>query len=965
MDSDLLQLMDFRVTENADLSHMARRVRLIAALTELPQKQREDLSKAVTLFCRHLLNLQIEGHVEFALTTEKSQHFLQISVTDRGTSDYGNPPAATEEPAIRQLRNVLDQFQLDGEIGHGSRVRMRQMLPPTFALPTRDEASLWRRMVQQRSLEDAIVVASRRARRVEADADMMRDRHSLRDELGHGTEDAESLLSLIASETDNFVVVMDADGSITWVNKAFVNMTGYSSEEINRRRLDELLGGPDSSRQVMQSFRNALTHGHRFNDELLLYRRDGRAYWTHFTLTPVRRGNKEVSRWIAIGTDVTQQRQAMDALAASKDAAEAASRAKSDFLANMSHEIRTPLNAIIGMTELSLGTELTREQRDYLGTVRLSAASLLELLNDVLDLSKIEAGRMVLEITDFNVADLLRDTVQALAVKAHSKGIELACHVPLDQPQWLQGDPVRLRQILVNLVGNAIKFTHTGEVVVDVETQWRNDTHISLHFCVRDTGVGIHQDKLEKIFESFQQADTSTTREYGGTGLGLTITSELLQLMGGRIWVESVPDEGSRFHFSLTFPLAKKRPAVQRADASDLKGRHALVVDDNSTNCRILEELLRGWQMKVTVVDSGPAAIENILRETAAGSPYDLVLLDAMMPVMDGFEVAAQIRDRSDLVCGTVMMLSSADQSDSRTRCNQLGIQSYVIKPVSPSALLDAILAATGTPPVSTETPSCDKPDGEPDRSLRILVADDHEANRQLAMAVLHKRRHRCIEAVNGREAVDAWVAANPPLDLILMDVQMPGMDGLAATSRIREQELKTGGHIPIVALTAHAMKGDREQCLAAGMDEYLAKPIKPNELVSICERLTIGESTTDTKRLDAVSSATSVDFTFALERLDGEADLLRAQMEYFLNDGPALVADIRAGIAQPDAAKIQRAAHRLKGLLAGYGRQESTDRAARLEQDAAIGALDHADELCEDIATDVQTLVTGIREYL
>ncbi|APZ92299.1 hybrid sensor histidine kinase/response regulator [Fuerstiella marisgermanici] len=968
-DSPLLKLS---LSRQADLSHMSRRVRLLAALTELPQKQREDFSKAVTDVCRYVLAAQAHGAVEFSLSQDGSQHYLQIVVRNEGEEKQrGNkaPRAAerrTEEArSLERLKDVVDYFHFDDNANRGTIAELRQMLPPTFQRPTAREASLWKRMIQQKSLEDAILVASQRSRRIEAEADTMRQRHTLRDEMARGTEDSETLFSLIASETDNFIVVMDPDGSITWVNNAFVAITGYSEAEINRRRLDELLGGPSSNREVMRDFREALRHGHRFNDELLLYRKDGRAYWTHFTLTPVTRGTSGISRWIAIGTDVSQQRQAVDALAAAKESAESASQAKSEFLANMSHEIRTPLNAIIGMTELTLGTELQREQKEYLSTVKLSAESLLELLNDVLDLSKIEAGKLSIDHTNFNIADLIRDTVRALAVRAHTKGLELACHVPLDTPQWLRGDPVRLRQILVNLVGNAIKFTRSGEVSVNIEPQWQNGNEIGLHFIVSDTGVGIPKDRLQRIFDAFEQVDNSTTREYGGTGLGLAITSQLLRMMGGRIWVESQQGKGSRFHFSLSFPIVHDAPPLHNADAADVEGFHVLVVDDNKTNRDVVGGMLRHWKMEPTLVDSGRAALQEIEQHSQNGRAFDLVLLDAIMPELDGFEVAQQIRDAPDLECGTMMMLSSADRPNSSARCQELGIESFMLKPVSPSALLNAILSAVGPKRLSKNADNNQaSPNDRPPRTLRVLVADDHEANRDLATAILTKRSHQCVPAETGRDVLREYESADPPFDAILMDVQMPEMDGFEVTTEIREREQGCGRHTPIIALTAHAMKGDREKCLAQGMDAYLSKPIRPRELVTLVESVASAGTKHEFPKDDPIAT-TEIDFTFALERLEGEDDLLRSQMQYFLNDGPGLVKEICQGLSNSNTEKIQRAAHRLKGLLAGYGRDATSKLAGQMEHSAATGDTSQIADLCNQVNSDVEALVVGMRKYL
>jgi PAS domain S-box-containing protein len=569
--------------------------------------------------------------------------------------------------------------------------------------------------------------------------------------------------------------------------------------------------------------------------------------WILTTKVPVRDASGKIVGLVGSGRDVTGRRRAAEELQIAKEAAEAANRAKSEFLANMSHEIRTPMNGILGMTELALDTDLTSEQRDYLGMAKSSAESLLTLINDILDYSKVEAGKLNLECIDFSLLDTLEETARAFAMPAHRKGLELVCCVEPEVPARVLGDPSRLRQIVTNLLGNALKFTERGEVVVEVrvetedstETQSRDPECVIAHFTVRDTGVGVAKEKQQLIFQAFAQADGTTTRRYGGTGLGLTISARLVELMGGRIWVESEVGQGSSFHFTVQFRVAKDPATTVDAEPVNLVDVSALVIDGNATNRRMLETTLRSWRMLPETVSGGIAALHRMQQACAERKAFPLVLVDDNMPDMDGFTFVEKIKEHAELAGTTIIMLTSAGQRGDAARCRNLGVAAYLSKPVRRAELRHAITSVLNRAPGESEAPQLVTRHmlREQRRSSRILLAEDNVVNQKLVVRLLEKHGHSISVACDGEEALAALQRST--FDLVLMDVQMPNMDGFEATAAIREREKGTHRRQPIIAMTAHAMKGDRERCLAAGMDGYLAKPIRAIELLEAIRAVT------------------------------------------------------------------------------------------------------------------------------
>ena len=697
-----------------------------------------------------------------------------------------------------------------------------------------------------------------------------------REEHATSLQEARSALRTLKSERDfaeslvntaqAIILVLDAKGRIVRFNPYLERISGYSLDEVRGKDWFSTFLPERNHTKTRAQFQEAVSDIKTRGNVAPIVAKDGserEIEWYDKTLKDV---DGNVNGLLAVGLDVTERKQMEKEVKEAKEIAEAANAAKSEFLANMSHEIRTPMNGIIGMTELVLDTELTGDQRKYLEMAKTSADSLLALINDILDFSKIEAGKMELEAIDFNLRVTLENATDTLALKAQEKGLELACHIRPDVPTALIGDPGRLRQIIVNIAGNSLKFTEEGEIVIRVELESESDDSVKLHFMVSDTGIGIPQDKLDSIFKSFEQVDGSTTRKYGGTGLGLSITRQFVEMMGGEIRVESpnrfrleedsntrnresrIGGPGSIFHFTVCFKLSRSKSiSIPRSKPQDLSGMPVLIVDDNYTNRILLQEMIKSWGLVPTIAANGKEAIDRFNQAFASAAPYRLILLDMQMPEMDGFDVAKTIKDAPSGKDVKIIMLSSSGQRGDTDRCKEVGISGYLSKPIKQSDLFDAIMMTMGLSSEETPTVITRHKVYEERESFNILLAEDNLINQTLAINLLETRGHRVTLASNGIEAVAAFKKGD--FDLILMDIQMPEMDGFEATREIRK--LETGNpqqspkpiqssiySIPIIAMTAHAMTGDREKCIDAGMDDYVSKPIKPEALYSVINKV-------------------------------------------------------------------------------------------------------------------------------
>ncbi len=798
--------------------------------------------------------------------------------------------------------------------------------------------------------------------------------------------EGEQRYSFLADTVPQVIWTARPDGGVDYYNKAWFDYTGLTLEQTKDWGWEAVVH-PEDLEASVNRWKHSLATGDSYELEYRFKRGSDSAYRWHLgRALPMRDEKGEIVQWVGTCSDIDDSKRSekmlqnandelglrvlerTSELSEAKEVAEAANRAKSEFLANMSHEIRTPMNGIIGMTELVLETNLSHVQREYLGMAKSSAHALLTLINDILDFSKIEAGKLHLETIGFGLRDCIGTMLKPLGLRASQKGLELTAYIPSEVPDHLIGDPMRLRQILINLTDNAIKFTERGDVMLSVALEAGTDHEPILHFSVTDTGIGIAKEKQAQIFEAFSQADGSTTRTHGGTGLGLAIASQLVRQMGGRIWVESTAGEGTAFHFTAQLP-ARDTPApnVRHADPSELRDLRVLVVDDNEINRRILGEMLENWGMKPAVVASGTAALVVMRRAASAGSPFSVVVLDGMMPGMDGLMTAQQIREDAALAGTALIMLSSAMPDGSVARYHELGIASYLMKPVNQLELLDAILLALGNNLTQAQT---DERRALPavaeirKSGLRILLVEDNVVNRAVATGILEKQGHILVQAVDGREAVAAYSSA--AFDMIFMDIQMPEMDGFEATRQIRAKEAVSCTHIPIVAMTAHAMAGDRERCLAGGMDDYVSKPLRKEDLFRVLAGITPTPAlpvapllATQAEKEDSDSLSSSAPCVMTrdqfLEQCDNDEELMEKLVELFSINTPQIVRAISDAVTRSDGPALANQAHKLLGSIGAFGAVRARQLTLELEEQGRqrdfAGTAGRSHELGREIA--------------
>ena len=796
------------------------------------------------------------------------------------------------------------------------------------------------------------------------------------------------LLKTIINNVPDLIYVKDRAGRFVTANESLIRLLGLESAADMMGKTDYDFSPPELACNYVTDDQNVMRQGEPLMDREESHQRDdGTPIWLLTTKVPLRNAEGEVIGVVGIGHDITERKKAEKDILEAKETADQANRAKSDFLANMSHEIRTPMNAIIGMTDLVLDTRLDATQRNFLLMVQESGEALLAVINDILDFSKIEAGKLEIESRVFDLRESLGDTMKTLGLKAHAKGLELAFRIDPRAPRYVVGDPGRLRQIIVNLVGNAVKFTEHGEVVVDVELVSTAEDEVALEFCVRDTGIGIPEDRCKAIFDEFEQADTSTTRRFGGTGLGLAISSRLVSLMGGSINVQSTVGDGSKFRF---LTRLKKAPPGTEAQASSgivyVGGTRVLVVDDNETNRRILDEMLSNWGMVPVLAESADVAIAELKDAHQRAEPLQLIISDVHMPDVSGYDFIELVRKNKSFGETPVIVLTSGGREGEQAVHDRLNISERLMKPIKQSELFDAIVRTLGVSAPEDETTFdfSEREDDDPLGHLKVLLVEDNAINQKLAVGVLSRFGHEVTVAGNGEEAIEHLAGAT--FDVVLMDVQMPVMDGITATKNIREGEAETGAHVPIIAMTAHAMKGDKERCLEAGMDEYIPKPIRISilreKLGDVLSKRSADVAQTPEDDLVTDSNASTsvqkvapegepaeatapLDWDRARETVAGDESLLTELLKMYLGECKTLFDEINEAVQTQDGPAIRRAAHTLTGASRSVGAQQTCELAQQMEEAGSTEDIDQARRVLVQLENSVGAVTAVIGEHL
>ncbi len=762
------------------------------------------------------------------------------------------------------------------------------------------------------------------------------------------------------------LIVITVDGTIEMVNRAACTLLGFHAKELVGNSIVKILKSKKTSKTgALRDLKldEIKSKGFIRNREMSFRKKDGTLVPVLFSGSAVKDVEDRVIRIICSATDISYHKKAEDELKEAKRAAEEASEIKSQFLANMSHEIRTPMNGVIGTTGLLLDTALNAEQRDYAQTIQSSADYLLTLLNDILDFSKVEAGQMDTESIDFDLRRTFEDVMDMFAVRAEEKNIELGGIIQHEIPSLVRGDPGRFRQVLVNLINNALKFTEQGEVVVSASLEKEKKAEVKIKFTVTDTGIGIPKNRTDRLFKPFSQVDPSTSRKYGGTGLGLVISKRLTKIMGGEIGVESVEGKGSKFWFTAVF----KKQFIEKVHGSvsrlDIKGKRVLFVDDNETNRFILREQMKCWGVHFDEASDGKQGLEKLRKACSENKPFDIAILDMLMPRMDGEMLGRRIKDDPEIAGTALVMLTSIGKRGDVSRLKEIGFEAYLTKPVKQSELYDCLAEVLTKregrrymkhKSIVTKHSLFDSKK----RNSRILIAEDNSVNRKMTHKIIEKFGYLADTVVNGEEAVLAFKKGH--YNLVLMDVQMPGIDGLEATRAIRRKEKETGGHIPIIAMTAHAMKGDRERCLKAGMDDYISKPVRPQSLAqTISKYLPDQDYGIKRKHTKTIRPETEIIDRQALkELLDGDEDLFKEIIEDFINDLPLQLKLLKEALAENNVGMVRQKAHTIKGSSSSIRAWAVHNLALTLENAAERENLTQVRAIVEKLENEVVYLL-------